>query len=170
MRYAVGVLGAAWGCFVSAPVPIGGFSSNPYKTKAGYERAAARTHLPAELVAPDGDPPAVSTFKVRAWVDADYRHKLRWREGVEELVARASRYTTAAFGASLDGGFRPWPRGGDAPLGEMLDQLGAGDRGGGADWVVGFVSAPQGVTADFHRIGVAEPMSKHFLLRDMNDA
>src|SRR5262249_33961105 len=113
--------------------------SGPYRTRVTHERAAARKNLPDELVLPDAPAPAsLGAFRVRAWVDEHYRRRPRWRETVEELVGRASRYIAAAFGATLEVDVRAWRRSGDVPIGDMLDELAAADPGDDVDWVIGF--------------------------------
>jgi hypothetical protein len=161
------VLLLAAGCTISGSGPIRG----PFTAHAAREREVARAISPGELVLPDAPPPrSTGTFKVRAWVDEDYRRRPRWRSTVEELVARVSRYTAAAFGAALEVEVRPWERSGDVPLGAIHDELIALDPGADVDWVVGFVTAPQALTTDLDHLGVATPLGKHILIRDMNDA
>jgi len=155
------------GCVV--PVPIPGFSQ-PYRTQAQAERVAASSIEPRTLIVPEGNPPPVATMRVRAWVDTDFRGSPRWRAHVEEWVARASAYTEPAFGVHLELDIRTWNRSGDESLGAVLERLEREDPGDGVDLVVGFVRATSGATNDYHRLGMARPLGKHFVLRDMNDA
>jgi hypothetical protein len=157
------------GCAVSTPVAIPGFSTNPYKERQRLERRAAADLSPRELEVPDGAPP-VRAYQLRVWVDADYRQRPRWRSEVEASLGRVSAYTQAAFGAKLEVDVRAWDRSGDLPMAEMIAALEEHDPGDGADWVVGLVTAPRGLTADYHRLGLAEIPGKYFVLRDMNDA
>lgn len=161
--WVLALLGA--GCVVQTP-----FSSSVYKARERAERKAAQELAPVDLVVPDGAVPPLHVFKMRVWVDADFRAKPRWRATVEEITSRASSYTEAAFGARLDVEIRTWDHSGDATMPDMISALAAVDPGAGADWVVGFVTAAHGLTSDFHVIGYAEILGKHFVVRDMNDA
>jgi len=152
-------------CVVQTP-----FSSSVLKARERAERKAAMDLVPIDPVVPDGPVPPLHVFKMRVWVDADFRAKPRWRADVEEVTARAGSYVEAAFGARLDVEIRTWDHSGDASMPDMMNALAAADPGNGADWVVGFVTAARGLTSDFHVIGYAQILGKHFLLRDMNDA
>jgi hypothetical protein len=164
-----GIVVLAWvgaGCYTSGT----GFSTDPFNNRERAERRAAQYLVPVDLEVPRGTPIVSKTFTVRAWVDADYRQKPRWRAQVQELMNRVSAFTSPAFGASFEVDIRTWERSGDATMDEMLSTLIDHDNGDDVDWVVGFVTAPQALTTDHHLIGLAQPMGKHFVLRDMNDA
>ena len=149
------------GCVVQTP-----FSRN----RAQGERKAARNIAPRTLIVPDGQPPPLGMMRIRAWADADFRATPRWRAHIEEWVARASSYTEAAFGVQFELDIRTWNRSGDDPMSTVIDQLEREDPGDGVDLVVGFARATSGATNDYHRLGLARLLGKHFVLRDMNDA
>jgi hypothetical protein len=121
------------------------------------------------LVPPDDRPPPCTTFRVRAWVDDDFRRRPGWRAHIASLVARASAYTQASFGATLEVDVHVWKRSGGT-LAESLTELEKEDLGADVAWVVGFVGPASAVTSDMHEIGRAEFLSKWLVLRAMNDA
>jgi hypothetical protein len=120
-------------------------------------------------VPPDDRPPPSTTFHVRAWADDDFRRRPGWRAHIESVVARASAYTQASFGAALEVDIQIWKRSGGS-LSESLAELEKEDPGADVGWVVGFVGPAGAVTSDMHEIGRAEPFSKWLVLRSMNDA
>jgi hypothetical protein len=161
MRVLVAISILVNGCVVQTP-----FS----QTRTQGERKAARNIAPRTLVVPDGQPPPLGTMRIRAWADADFRATPRWRAHIEEWVTRASSYTEAAFGVRFELDIRTWNRSGDDPMSTVIDQLEREDPGDGVDLVVGFARATSGATNDYHRLGLARLLGKHFVLRDMNDA
>ncbi len=163
------VAAACSACLISPVIPLGSGRAPP-STPAQAQARAARDLLPVDLVVPDGKPPPTHTFHARVWADAGFRQRPHWRSYLEDIVRRVNLYLVPAFGAELEVTVQPWERGGASSLDAMLNQLENDDAGDGADWVIGFVGADQAVSADYHRLGVAELMGKHFLLRDMNDA
>src|SRR5882672_11127549 len=113
--------GSAAGCYGgTVPVAIPGFSTNPYKSRERAERRMANDLMPVELRVPEGAPPP-RAYKMRVWVDGDYRRRPRWRSEAQGLVARASAYTEAAFGAHFEAEVEAWERSGDAPMETLLD-------------------------------------------------
>jgi hypothetical protein len=166
MRVLMAISFLLGGCMV--PVPIPGFSKPYSQTQA--ERVAANSIEPRTLILPEGNPPPVAAMRVRAWVDTDFRAGPRWRAHVEDWVARASAYAEAAFGVRFELDIRSWNHGGDDTLATTLELLEREDPGDEVDLVVAFVRASSGATNDYHRLGMARPLGKHFVLRDMNDA
>lgn len=160
---------ACAGCFVSPVIPLGSGPA-PARTPAEAQARAARNLLPVDLIVPDGRVPPAHTFHARVWVDAGFRQRPHWRSYVEEIVRRTNLYLGAAFGADIEIAVQPWERAGASSLEGMLHELESDDPGDGVDWVIGFVGADRAMSTDYHRLGMAEILGKHFVVRDMNDA
>src|SRR5207248_87203 len=56
-----------------------------------------------------------------------------------------------------------------APLDPMLDELEALDPAREVDLVVGLVTPMQGVVTTMHQVGTARILSRHFILRGMDN-
>ena len=151
----------------------GWFVHNPgWKTPATVQRGLAQSYAPAELETPGayhrGEP---KRFRVRVYVDQDYRQRPHWRDHASNLVRRANAYLAPAFGVALDAQFIDWKRSSPGQdLDVIVGELAALDEGFDVDWVIGLVAPPATFTIRHHELGMARILGRHFVVRDMNDA
>ncbi len=143
------------------------------ETPIAYQERKAREMRAAQLVPAAAPRREVRTARVRIHADPAYQQQvLRWRERARAQVERASVLTAAWFGVRLQVvDVVPWQgAGGSDRLADVLAALEAHDRGTDVDWVIGFTGALPTVTASLHELGMARPLSRHFVLRAMDDA
>lgn len=115
--------------------------------------------------------PVARVFKVRAYVDPDYRaHAPDWRERIAGQVEQANVILASDFGVRLElEPVREWERaragdGLEGTLGALLRLDAARD----VDWVIGFVApVPEDSPRDYHAVGMASMFGRHFVVRAM---
>lgn len=110
--------------------------------------------------------------KVRVVGDHEFRaQQVDWKREVTRIIDDANQMLVPEFGVRLEVvEFQEWTR--QTPsrdLDGMLAELEQRDAGADVDWVVGMVSALSDVSNDITQLGVARPLSKHFILRGYND-
>jgi tetratricopeptide (TPR) repeat protein len=150
------------------------FDFGGWKTPAGHERDAARDLAPGGLdlapaVAGGGEPRPV---RLRIYADRDYRATLlRWQTRARAQIDHVNQVVGRVFDARFEiESFREWDRSHtgvsfDAMLAELTEM----DAGDDVDWVVGLVTPFRGVTTSIHQLGGARLLSRHFVLRAMDD-
>lgn len=138
------------------------------------QRNYAQSLKPAEVTPSAETPPpkTLRTFRLRAWVDDEYRTQTpRWEQAIAGQIERANAILTAQFGVRLEvESIKAWHRAGSANLEEPLEQLTAMDPGTDVDWVAGFVSSLAIFSAAQEQLGMARPFGRHFVLRGMFSA
>jgi hypothetical protein len=168
---AVAVLGA--GCIMSVDLLQLAEQAKKKQREAATGRPAdLEAWEPAALATPKGSSSRKTDFRVRVYADEEYRlGNLRWQEHIKALVAAASDYTDEGFGARLTiESIRPWKRNGAKDsTGQLLAALRANDEGSEVDWVIGFGSPLGFLTSSIHEIGMAQMLSKHFVMRGIDD-
>lgn len=138
------------------------------------DREAARELAPVTLgdMAPRRATGEGRVLRVRVYADDDYRAAtLRWQKKVERQLDRVNRVVEPAFNVRFElESARKWPRShAGVGLSPLLDELEALDPGADVDWVVGYVTAFRGVTTSIHQLALAQMVSKHFVMRGMDD-
>jgi predicted Zn-dependent protease len=138
------------------------------------DREAARELAPVTLgdMAPRRATGEGRVVRVRVYADDDYRAAtLRWQKKVERQLDRVNRVVEPAFNVRFElESARKWPRShAGVGLSPLLDELEALDPGADVDWVVGYVTAFRGVTTSIHQLALAQLVSKHFVMRGMDD-
>jgi tetratricopeptide (TPR) repeat protein len=145
------------------------------KRPVDYAREHAKTLAPAKLESSGSAPSAtgpVRKLRVRVYADSDYRDQvLRWRSRVVEQLRRASDVVRGPLGVVFDlESTQPWEhRASGDDLGPSLSELEALDPGMDVDLVIGFVSALKVFTVSQHQLGMARPLGRHMLLREMEN-
>ena len=125
-------------------------------------------------LAPAGAPVgAARTIRVRIYADKDYRGLvLRWQTKVRAQIQRVNAVVGAVFNTRFEiESLRDWDRSHvGQPLGDgMVDELQTLDPAREVDLVIGLVTPLHGVATSIHNIGMAGLLSRHFLLRGMDD-
>jgi predicted Zn-dependent protease len=137
---------------------------------ADVRRLAPRSVDTTPAVAPAGQ---VRTIRLRIYADRDYRGVvIRWQAQARGQIQRINAIVGAVFNVRFEvESFREWERSHvGVPLGNaMLDELEALDDGTQVDLVLGLVTPFHGVAASMHAIGWAAYLSRHFVLRGMDD-
>lgn len=150
------------------------------RTTEDIQRDYARHLTPPKLSASEmmpaegsGAAPApLRVFRVRAYVDGDYQGQiLRWEQRIRAQFERANAVTEGQFRIHLElVDVRRWDRDRSVTtLQGALNQLGAKDPGTDVDWVVGYVSSLPIFTATLDQLGMAWLMSRHAVLRGMEN-
>jgi len=136
---------------------------------------AARDLAPSAMdLTPDdaAAPGAARAIRVRLYADRDYRELvLRWRTKARAQIDRVNGVVQPVFGVRFEiESLRDWDRSHvGQPLGPVLDELEALDRGDEVDFVIGLTTPLHGVATSVHQIGVAHLLARHFVLRGMDD-
>ena len=140
------------------------------RQKLGDRRSAAEIE-PAALVATPTRGGSVATARVRFYVDAGYRqHNPDVRAELGRVLAAASQVLGPTIGVTLElAEVRDWrPIQGSTLQGD-LTQLEDLDPAADVDWVVG-LTAPLGhVSSDLDKLGAAQRLGRHLVLRSLND-
>ena len=127
--------------------------------RQAFAPAELKPHAPAAAVA--------RTMYVRVWADQEYRQVPSWRTEIDRAFAGANEFLTRAFAIELVIEVKPWNR--DQPAadnpGGLVRQLQVHDPGDDVDWVVGFSGALLRFPSYECVAGVAEVLSKHFVIR-----
>jgi predicted Zn-dependent protease len=144
-------------------------------TPTGRQRERAQLLAPAALdltPAPGARRGGPRTARLRFYADRDYRQTvLRWQGKLRGEIDRLNRVVGPVFGVTFEiESMREWPASHlGAPIDPVLAELEAMDAGRDVDWVIGLVTPFQGVTASIHQLGAAPYLSRHFVLRGMDD-
>jgi len=150
-----------------------GSHRNQHQVQSSYAKSLQPVQVaPAAPVAPRSPDP-MRTMRVRVYADSEYRVQvLHWKNKLDLLMRRVNEATEPLFGVELEiVDAHPWERvASPSNMGAMLEELEMLDPGDDVDWVIGFVTQLSDVSSDVHQLGMARPMSRHFVLRGMNDA
>jgi len=123
---------------------------------------------PAE--APQG---ASRAIRLRVYADRDYRGTvLRWQSKTRAQIQRINAVLGPVFNVYFEiESLRDWDRTHvGVPLGDgLIEELMGLDPGKEADLVVGLVTPLRGVATSVHSVGIARLLSRHFVLRGMDD-
>jgi len=152
------------------------FDFDVWKPPVTRERDFVRSSLAPQGVnldpafAPSG---GARVIKVHIYADRDYRGTvLRWQTKVRAQIQRVNAVVAPVFNARFEiDSLREWDRShvgrplDDAMMSELVDLDPAKD----ADLVIGLVTPLRGVATSAHEIGMAGELSRHFLLRGMDD-
>jgi len=121
-------------------------------------------------VAPAGE---ARTIRLRIYADRDYRGTvIRWQAKARAQIQRINAIVGAVFNVRFEiEALREWDRSHvGVPLGyPLIEELEKLDDGKQADLVVGLVTPLHGVATSVHSIGWAAYLSRHFVLRGMDD-
>src|SRR5262249_29882035 len=121
-------------------------------------------------VAPQGQSRAI---RVRIYADRDYRGMvLRWQGKMRAQIQRINAVLGPAFNVHFEiESLRDWDKShlGAALIGVMIDELAELDPAREVDLVIGLVTPLRGVATSVHSIGMARLLSRHFVLRGMDD-
>ena len=140
-----------------------------------HERDAVRRLTPdgvdrSPVVAQQGD---ARVIRMRVYADKDYRAlTIRWQARMRTQVQRLNAVIGPMFNTRFEiEAMREWDRGhaGAALGGAMVDELVALDDGREVDLVVGLVTPLTGVATSAHDVGWAASLSRHLVLRGMDD-
>ena len=177
-----------WVVWVAALLcAIGGDAHADKKKKDGlfdiqwWQPPVKREHDAAQQLAPQGLnlTPGVAPasearpIRLRIYADRDYRGTvIRWQSKARAQIQRINNVVGAVFNVRFEiEGLRDWDRSHlGVPLGQpFIQELEALDDGTQVDLVVALVTPLHGVAASVHSIGYANYLSRHFILRGMDD-
>jgi len=151
------------------------FDIDWWKPPVRHEHNAAQTLAPKGLNLAPGDAPRgeARVVRLRIYADRDYRGVvIRWQSKVRAQIQRINAVVGPAFNVRFEiDSLRDWDRShAGVPLGDpLLDELMALDPAREVDLVIGLVTPLQGVATSAHSIGRAAYLSRHFVLRGMDD-
>jgi predicted Zn-dependent protease len=139
------------------------------------DRDRARKYAPGELEDMTQGRRATGKerpLRLRIYADEDFRGAtMRWQKRVLAQVDRINQVVGPVFNVRFEiESLRKWDKShvGLAfdPIIAELERLDAGED---VDWVMGFVTSFRGVATSIHQIGGAALVSKHFVMRGMDD-
>jgi hypothetical protein len=139
------------------------------------ERRAVDRLTPQGVNLSPADAPigAGRTIRLRIYADKDYRGLvLRWQTKARAQIQRVNAVVGAVFNTRFEiESLRDWDRShvGQPLNNAMLDELQTLDQAREVDLVIGLVTPLHGVATSIHSIGFAGFLSRHFLLRGMDD-
>ena len=140
------------------------------RARRGAAAGAAGSEPDARRCAPVGE---ARTIRLRIYADRDYRGAvIRWQSKARAQVQRINAVVGAVFNVRFEvESLRDWDRSHvGVPLGSaFVEELEALDDGKQVDLVVGLVTPLHGVATSVHSIGYANYLSRHFMLRGMDD-
>jgi tetratricopeptide (TPR) repeat protein len=150
------------------------FDFQRWKTPVDEQREAAQQLAPAAL---DLLPaPNIATepkvVRLRFYADGGYRNVVvRWQGKMRVQVERLNRVVEPIFNVRFEiESLRDWKRPRtDTTLDAAGAELETTDAARDVDWVVGLVTPFRGVATNVHQIGNARYLSKHLILRGMDD-
>src|SRR5579872_2272842 len=150
------------------------FDFGSWTPPAGHQRNAARTLEPAALdlmPAPNIDSEA-RTVRLRVYADGEYRRGVvHWQSQLRKQLDRLNSVVGPVFNVQFElESAREWNRAQNGgTLEAVLIELEARDAATDVDWVIGLTTPFQGVATNVHQIGTARYLSRHFVLRAMDD-
>jgi hypothetical protein len=151
------------------------FDIDWWKPPVRHEHNAAQTLAPKGLnLAPGGAAQGEArAIRLRVYADRDYRGVvIRWQSKVRTQIQRINGVVGPVFNVRFEiESLRDWDRShAGVSLGDpLLDELVALDPAREVDLVIGLVTPLQGVATSAHSIGLAAYLSRHFVLRGMDD-
>jgi len=151
------------------------FDIDWWKPPVRHEHNAAQTLAPKGLNLAPGDVPRgeARVIRLRLYADRDYRGVvIRWQSKVRAQIQRVNTVVGPVFNVRFEiESLRDWDRShAGVPLADpLLDELMALDAAREVDLVIGLVTPLQGVATSAHSIGRAAYLSRHFVLRGMDD-
>jgi hypothetical protein len=147
------------------------------------QRTALKNATPAELratpqtteIGPAGAPAikGLRVLKVRARATTRYAAEVTdWPKQTAALVEEANLVLGPTLKLRLElAGTAIWARSGsDDDLSALDEELVGADPGQDVEWVIGLVGSVPRYELSFHQLGLTRAMSKHFVMRAMNDA
>jgi tetratricopeptide (TPR) repeat protein len=121
-------------------------------------------------VAPQGESRAI---RLRIYADRDYRGTvLRWQGKVKAQIQRINAVLGPVFNVHFEiESLREWDRShAGVQLGDpLIEELMALDPAREVDLVIGLVTPLRGVATSAHHVGIARLLSRHFVMRGMDD-
>ncbi|HEY7374102.1 MAG TPA: hypothetical protein VIF57_18215, partial [Polyangia bacterium] len=121
-------------------------------------------------VAPQGESRVI---RLRVYADRDYRGTvLRWQSRTRAQIQHVNAVLGPVFNVRFEiESLRDWDRSHfGVPLADpLIEELTALDPAKEVDLVVGLVTPLRGVATSVHSLGIARLLSRHFLLRGMDD-
>ena len=149
------------------------FDFQKWQTPGGREKDAAGQFLPGrfDLTPMAGLPAEVRPLRVRFYADRDYRMLLRWQTRLRAQVKRINAVAEPVFAVRFEiESVREWDRSHTgAPLEPILSELETLDPGREVDCVIGLVTPMRGVATSVHAVGNARLLSRHMVMRAMDD-
>ena len=138
------------------------------------ERKAVDSLTPHGVnLTPAAEVGAARTIRLRIYADKDYRGMvIRWQAKARAQIQRVNAVVGPVFNTRFEiESLRDWDRShvGQPLGGPMLEELETLDQAREVDLVVGLVTPLRGVATSLHHIGEAGLLSRHFLLRGMDD-
>lgn len=136
-------------------------------------RKRAKQAEAARITSRHGGPVRIEyRARLRVYVSEGYRRTHgRWRDDVSDWTEAAAAFVGPEYGLAFESvDVRPWQADCDPEsLPDCLRALAETDGGADAHWVVGLLGATPKYTNQFHDLGVARPLGRHFILRDLSD-
>lgn len=149
------------------------FDFQKWSTPGTQEKEAARQLLPGrfDLTPMNGLPAQPRPLRLRFYADRDYRALLRWQTRLRAQIKRINAVVEPVFAVRFEiEGIRDWARSHTgAPLDPILTELETLDPGREVDCVIGLVTPMRGVATSVHQVGSARLLSRHFVMRAMDD-
>jgi len=151
------------------------FDIDWWKPPVKHEHDAAQQLAPQRMDLTSGAIPQSEAreLRIRIYADRDYRATvIRWQSKVRAQISRVNAVIGPVFNLRFEiDGLRDWDRSHmGAPLSNnVLGELGALDDGHDVDLVIGLVTPLNGVATSAHSVGFAALLSRHFVLRGMDD-
>ena len=149
------------------------FDFQGWKTPAGHERDAARHLLPGlfDLLPAPGRPAEMRVVSLRIYADDDYRTLLSWQKRLRAQIERINAVVEPVFAVHFEiESVNDWKRSHRGmALDPILGELQALDPAREVSCVIGLVTPMRGVTTSAHQVGDAALLSRHFVLRGMDD-
>jgi len=178
-------IGSGWAlaAFAAIALPAGSalaekkkpglFDFQKWSTPVGQEKEAAGQLLPGrfDLTPMTGLPGEPRPLRVRVYADRDYRLLLRWQTRLRAQLKRVNAVVEPVFAVRFEiESVREWDRShSGAALDPILDELHTLDPGSEVDLVIGLVTPMRGVATSVHHVGLARILSRHFVMRGMDD-
>jgi predicted Zn-dependent protease len=152
----------------------GGGSLLDYFDPRTPDRDAAKRYAPVPLdeMAKGRATGHGHALRLRVYADDDFRGAtMRWQKRVEAQIERVNRVVEPTFNVRFEiESLRKWPRSHvGVPFDPLIAELEAFDPGQDVDWVLGLVTSFRGVATSIHQIGGAALISKHLVMRGMDD-
>jgi predicted Zn-dependent protease len=150
------------------------FDIGGWKLPVDQQRDAVKQLAPGALNVHPGSAAAgdMRSIRIRIYADPDYRSTvLHWQQKVRAQIERVNRVVQPVFNLRFQiDSVREWDRSHvGIALDPILAELRALDPAGDVDWVLGLVTPFRGLATSIHQIGGAHLLSRHLVLRAMDD-